>query len=49
VPGNRCDTVRPELEEDAPGHFARCHLTPTQKDELAAARLATTTAAKEGA
>jgi peptide/nickel transport system ATP-binding protein len=49
VPGNRCDTVRPALEEDAPGHFARCHLTPTQKDELAAARLATTTAAKEGA
>jgi len=48
VPGNLCDTVRPELDENAPGHFARCHLTPAQKDELAAARLATIHA-KEGA
>jgi peptide/nickel transport system ATP-binding protein len=47
VPGNLCDTVRPELDENAPGHFARCHLTVAQKDELAAARLATH--AKEGA
>ncbi|HKG52434.1 MAG TPA: ABC transporter ATP-binding protein [Actinomycetales bacterium] len=47
VPGNLCDTVRPELDENAPGHYARCHLTVAQKDELAAARLATH--AKEGA
>jgi peptide/nickel transport system ATP-binding protein len=47
VPDGRCDTVRPDLDEVAPGHFARCLLTAGDRDRLAAERLATT--AKEGA
>jgi peptide/nickel transport system ATP-binding protein len=31
VPGNLCETVRPELTESEPGHFARCHLTREQR------------------
>jgi peptide/nickel transport system ATP-binding protein len=47
VTDGRCDTVRPELDEVAEGHSARCHLSLADKDRLAAERLATT--AKEGA
>ncbi|GAB3590741.1 ABC transporter ATP-binding protein [Angustibacter peucedani] len=40
VTDGRCDTVRPELDEVAEGHAARCHLTPEDKQRLAAERLA---------
>jgi peptide/nickel transport system ATP-binding protein len=31
VPGDLCETVRPELLESEPGHAARCHLTREQR------------------
>jgi peptide/nickel transport system ATP-binding protein len=31
VPGDLCETVRPDLLESEPGHFARCHLTREQR------------------
>jgi peptide/nickel transport system ATP-binding protein len=31
VPGDLCDTVRPELTESEPGHLARCHMTREQR------------------
>jgi peptide/nickel transport system ATP-binding protein len=31
VPGDLCDTVRPDLLESEPGHFTRCHLTREQR------------------
>ena len=40
VPGNRCDTVRPELDEVAHGHSIRCHLSAAQRAELVGRRLA---------
>ena len=40
VPGNRCDTERPELcEPVTPEHAVRCHLEPAQRREIAAERL----------
>jgi peptide/nickel transport system ATP-binding protein len=52
VPDHLCDTVRPALDEVAEGHSARCHLSPSEKDRLAAERLKTMsvgTTEKEGA
>ena len=40
VPGNRCDTVRPELDEVSHAHSIRCHLTAAQREELVGQRLA---------
>ena len=40
VPDNRCDTVRPELDEVAAGHSIRCHLTGEQRSALGTQRLA---------
>ncbi len=31
VPGNLCDTTRPDLLESEPGHYARCHMTVEQR------------------
>ena len=39
VPGGRCDTERPELLPTAPGHEVRCHLTPEERQRVAAERL----------
>jgi peptide/nickel transport system ATP-binding protein len=39
VPGNRCDTDRPDLEPITPEHAVRCHLEPAQRREIAAERL----------
>ena len=39
VPGNRCDTDRPDLEQVTPEHAVRCHLEPAQRREIAADRL----------
>ena len=39
VPGNRCDTDRPALEQVTPEHAVRCHLEPAQRREIAAERL----------
>ncbi len=39
VPGNRCDTERPDLEAVAPGHAVRCHLEPAKRREIALERL----------
>jgi peptide/nickel transport system ATP-binding protein len=52
VPDNLCETVRPALDEVADGHSARCHLSPADKQRLAAERLANlaaSTTEKEGA
>jgi peptide/nickel transport system ATP-binding protein len=52
VPDHLCDTVRPSLDEVAEGHSARCHLSPADKQRLAAERLANVAAStteKEGA
>ena len=39
VPGNRCDTDRPDLRPVTPEHAVRCHLEPAQRQEIAAERL----------
>jgi len=39
VPGNRCDTERPDLLAVTPGHSVRCHLEPAQRKEIAIERL----------
>jgi len=42
VPGNRCDTERPDLLQVTPDHAVRCHLEPAQRREIALERLAKT-------
>ena len=44
VPGNRCDTERPDLLPVTPDHAVRCHLEPAQRREIALERLAKTAA-----
>ncbi|MDQ1626495.1 MAG: peptide/nickel transport system ATP-binding protein [Actinomycetota bacterium] len=44
VPGNRCDTERPDLLPVTPEHAVRCHLDPAQRREIAAERLGVATA-----
>lgn len=39
VPGNRCDTERPDLETSETGHEVRCHIPAAKRRELAAERL----------
>jgi peptide/nickel transport system ATP-binding protein len=39
VPGNRCDTDRPDLLGVSPDHAVRCHLEPAQRKEIAEERL----------
>ncbi|MGZ4520744.1 MAG: ABC transporter ATP-binding protein [Actinomycetes bacterium] len=39
VPGNRCDTDRPDLLQVTPEHAVRCHLEPAQRREIAIERL----------
>ncbi len=39
VPGNRCDTDRPELLPVTPEHAVRCHIEPAQRREIASERL----------
>ena len=39
VPGDRCDTERPELLPVSPDHAVRCHLEPAQRREIALERL----------
>jgi peptide/nickel transport system ATP-binding protein len=39
VPGNRCDTDRPDLLPVTPDHAVRCHLEPAQRREIAIERL----------
>ena len=39
VPGNRCDTERPDLLPVTPDHAVRCHLEPAQRREIATERL----------
>jgi oligopeptide/dipeptide ABC transporter ATP-binding protein len=39
VPGDRCDTDRPELLPVTPEHSVRCHLEPSQRREIAIERL----------
>jgi peptide/nickel transport system ATP-binding protein len=39
VPGNRCDTDRPDLLPITPEHAVRCHLEPAQRREIARERL----------
>ena len=39
VPGNRCDTDRPDLLSVTPDHAVRCHLEPAQRREIALERL----------
>jgi peptide/nickel transport system ATP-binding protein len=39
VPGNRCDTDRPDLLPVTPEHSVRCHIEPAQRREIAAERL----------
>jgi peptide/nickel transport system ATP-binding protein len=39
VPGDRCDTERPDLLPTRPGHSVRCHIEPAQRREIAAERL----------
>ncbi|MBI1376735.1 MAG: ATP-binding cassette domain-containing protein [Frankiales bacterium] len=41
VPGNRCDTDRPDLLSTAPGHEVRCHLPAETRRAIAAERLGT--------
>jgi peptide/nickel transport system ATP-binding protein len=43
VPGNACDTTRPELLPTSPGHEVRCHLTAGQRRQIATAALASAT------
>ena len=38
VPGNRCDTERPDLLPVTPEHAVRCHLEPAQRKEIAIER-----------
>jgi peptide/nickel transport system ATP-binding protein len=38
VPGNRCDTDRPDLLPVTPEHAVRCHLEPAQRREIAIER-----------
>jgi peptide/nickel transport system ATP-binding protein len=45
VPGDRCDTDRPDLLPVTPEHAVRCHLEPAQRREIAVERLARTGAA----
>ncbi len=40
VTGGRCESTRPELDEVAAGHLARCHLSRSEREKLAAQRLA---------
>jgi hypothetical protein len=42
VPGNLCDTDRPELlpvSAREPGHAVRCHIKPAKRREVAAEAL----------
>ena len=39
VPGDRCDTERPDLLPVTPEHSVRCHLEPAQRREIAIERL----------
>jgi peptide/nickel transport system ATP-binding protein len=39
VPGDRCDTERPDLLPVSPDHAVRCHLEPAQRREIAIERL----------
>ena len=39
VPGDRCDTERPDLLPVTPEHAVRCHLEPAQRREIAIERL----------
>jgi peptide/nickel transport system ATP-binding protein len=39
VPGNLCDTDRPDLLPVSPDHAVRCHLEPAQRKEIARERL----------
>ena len=39
VPGNRCDTERPDLLPVTPAHAVRCHLEPAKREEIALERL----------
>jgi len=34
VPNNLCETTKPDLEGTSEGHFARCHLSSTQRDAI---------------
>jgi len=43
VPGNRCDTDRPDLLPVTPDHAVRCHLEPAQRREIAIERLSANT------
>jgi peptide/nickel transport system ATP-binding protein len=47
VPGNRCDTERPELLPVTPVHAVRCHLEPAQRREIAIERLGTQVSAEQ--
>jgi len=49
VPGNRCDEERPDLVPVTPGHAVRCHLEPTQRQEIATERFGLATADRAGA
>jgi peptide/nickel transport system ATP-binding protein len=42
VPGNRCDTERPELLPISLDHEVRCHLAPSQRRQIATEALAAT-------
>ncbi len=39
VPGNRCQTERPDLLPTEPGHLVRCHMSQQQRREVAAVAL----------
>jgi len=39
VEGNRCETERPALDEVAPGHSIRCHLSAANRERLGTERL----------
>jgi len=49
VPGNRCDTERPDLLPVTPDHAVRCHLEPAQRREIAKERLGAHLEAAQGA
>ena len=40
VPGDLCQTTRPDLLEFSPGHSVRCHLDATQRQDISATVLA---------
>jgi peptide/nickel transport system ATP-binding protein len=40
VPGDLCQTTRPDLLEFSPGHLVRCHLDATQRQDISATVLA---------